>query len=302
MITVAICTHNNAALLAGTLDSLLSMTTPELDYEVLVVDNNSGDHTSQVVDAYGPRFGGKFRSTFEPQLGLSHARNRALKEARGDIVAFIDDDVEVAPDWLSAVEQAFRTHGASVVGGKSYLILPGPRPAWLTPRLEAELSRLDYGDETIVNTEEDLFGLNFSVQRDQAIALGGFDTTLGRSGQSLASGEETEFLRRTRAAGGIPVYEPRAVVGHVVPPQRLTRRWFRRRALAAGKSRCRCDINAGTCRSVRAAIEDALRCAGSAARAQLSGRTATGTRFERRLAAIRAWGYLLERVFRAHRG
>src|SRR4030042_5670392 len=103
IITVSIQTFNNADTLARTLESLRSLRRPpEVEHEILVVDNNSTDNTSQVLDAYAKALTPRLRSVFEPQQGLSHARNRALREARGEIVSFIDEDVIVDPDWLGA--------------------------------------------------------------------------------------------------------------------------------------------------------------------------------------------------------
>ncbi|OHB68797.1 MAG: hypothetical protein A2Y77_17230 [Planctomycetes bacterium RBG_13_62_9] len=230
IITVSIQTFNNADTLARTLESLRSLRRPpEVEHEILVVDNNSTDNTSQVLDAYAKALTPRLRSVFEPQQGLSHARNRALREARGEIVSFIDDDVIVDPDWLGAVASAFQEHSADIVGGRSYLIYPAVKPAWLTEAHERLLSRLDYGDKVIVGIQEQLFGLNFSVRRDVALRVGGFDPAVGRLGRSLGCGEEKDLQDRIVEAGGLVVYEPRAVVGHVVRPERLTKKWFLKR-------------------------------------------------------------------------
>lgn len=230
MITIAICTYNNADSLSITLESLRHLYCPEeLKYEILVVDNNSNDRTHEVVKQYVGIFKHRLRYVFEGQQGLSHARNRALKDAESQIVSFIDDDVKVDQRWLEAIANAFEKYSASVVGGKSYLIFPGKKPEWLSPRIETMLSRLDYGDEALVDTDNELFGLNFSVMRSDALSIGGFNTNFGRCGKSLSSGEETDFLKRIRKNGGIAVYEPSAIVGHIIPPERLTKKWFFKR-------------------------------------------------------------------------
>jgi len=237
VITVSIQTYNNADTLARTLESLRQLrSVPCLEYEILVVDNNCTDGTAAVLDRYAKILSPRFRHVLEREQGLSHARNRALHEARGEIVSFLDDDVLVDPGWLVAVASAFEEHDADIVGGKSYLVYPSEKPAWLTAEYEELLSRIDYGDQVIVGIEKQLFGLNFSVRRESAIAAGGFNPALGRIGGGLGSGEEKDLQDRVAQAGGVIVYEPRAIVGHIVRPERLRKGWFVRRVYRGAMS------------------------------------------------------------------
>ena len=164
------------------------------------MDNNSSDDTPDVIRRYRDVLGPRLRNVFEPRQGLSHARNRALAEAKGDIVSFIDDDVVVAPDWLAAVCDAFAAYSASVVGGRSYLIYPesSGRPVWLPAHREIMYSRLDYGLDPLVGTDKALFGLNFSVRQ----ARGGRG---GRLRQQFRQVREQSGLRRgKRFTGSYP--------------------------------------------------------------------------------------------------
>lgn len=265
MISIAVCTYNNAASLAMTLESLTGLACPpDLAYEILVIDNNSGGETREVFERYRETLGTRLRYVFESRQGLSHARNRAAKEAAGDIVSYIDDDVKVEPGWLAAVAAAFEKYAPAIVGGRSYLIYPSARPAWLPDRGEGLLSRLDYGDEAIVDTDRQLFGLNFSVKKEWLEKAGGFDGVLGRCGRSLRSGEEMDLQKRIRAQGGIAVYEPRAIVGHVVSVERLKKRWLLRRFFAAGRTDMILAMKSGDALpTVFQAVVRAVRCVGS---------------------------------------
>src|SRR5215469_2479676 len=101
-ISVVICTHNRCKLLKDTLVSLAQMAKPEgLPWELLVVDNNSSDQTKEVVESFSGGCELKPQYVFERAPGLSHARNRGVKESRADIISFLDDDVIVASDWLA---------------------------------------------------------------------------------------------------------------------------------------------------------------------------------------------------------
>src|SRR5262245_60987260 len=98
-ITITIQTYNRADEVRRTLWSLSKIDTRGVPpYEVLVVDNNSDDHTPSVVREFSSAFGSRLRYVSESRQGLSHARNRAITEARYEIVAFLDDDVEVDRD------------------------------------------------------------------------------------------------------------------------------------------------------------------------------------------------------------
>ncbi len=299
MISVAICTHNNAAKLAVALESLKGMVCPPaLEYEILVIDNNSSDETKKVVEEYGPVWGSRLRYVFEPNQGLSHARNRAMKEAVGDIVSYIDDDIKADAHWLSAVAAAFENYAdAAVVGGRSYLLFPSAPPVWLSEKCQLLLSRLDYGDQAIVGTDRDLFGLNFSVRKDWLQRVGGFNTSLGRCGRSLISGEESDLLKRIRPLGGIAVYEPAAVVGHIVSPERMRIRWFLRRFFCAGKENVTMDWKNGLAvPSVSQAAIHTVRCTGSIFKSIVLGDLSEKTLVDKLLMAAAALGGLDARV------
>jgi glycosyltransferase involved in cell wall biosynthesis len=293
-VSVTIQTYNRSAVLAQTLDSLRSLRCPEkADYEILVVDNNSSDDTPNVIRRYMDLLSPRLRSVFEPRQGLSHARNRALAEARGEIVSFIDDDVAVDSDWLIAVCDAFARHSASVVGGRSYLIYPTRegRPPWLAAHRETMYSRLDHGPETLVGTDKELFGLNFSVLKRMAIEVGGFDSAYGRCGANLACGEEGDLLDRVRRAGGVVVYEPRAVVGHRVPAERLAKKWVLTRAYYGGVSSERLSrVRGGRFERTGPLLVHALRCWGSVGRALLSRGMPPQEFFERQYHAYLSLG------------
>src|SRR5690242_18447539 len=109
-VSVILSTYNRAAQLGPALDHLLAQGRSAPSHEVIVVDNNSTDTTRQVVEARVARAGGHLRYVFESKQGLSYARNAGILAARGDIIAFTDDDVRVSPEWVQVVAQAFEMH------------------------------------------------------------------------------------------------------------------------------------------------------------------------------------------------
>jgi glycosyltransferase involved in cell wall biosynthesis len=121
-ITVILCTFNRCATLAKALSSVAASALPEsVQWEVLVVDNNSTDRTRAVVEEICSRHPGRFRYLFEARQGKSYALNTAVQTALGDLLAFVDDDVTVEPTWLHKLSAALQDSKWAGVGGR---ILP----------------------------------------------------------------------------------------------------------------------------------------------------------------------------------
>jgi glycosyltransferase involved in cell wall biosynthesis len=240
-VTVTIQTYNRADCLRQTLRSLESLRCPDgIDYEILVVDNNSTDQTADVVRESRASLEARLRYVTESRQGISHARNRAIAEARGDVVCFIDDDVLVDSGWLAGHVDTYRADSRTVaVGGRVLLQWPEgwTRPAWLTPDLQGCLSGLDVEAEgPFMRFPRYPFGCNMSVRRDVAQQIGGFHPELGRKKSGLISNEEKLFFRQIHAHGDQVAYAQEALVYHVVPWSRLTKTFFLRRAYAQGIS------------------------------------------------------------------
>lgn len=117
-ISVILCTYNRAQSLVNALESVATQTLPEsVEWEVLVVDNNSRDQTRDVVEDFCRRHTPRFRYVFEPNQGLCYARNSGVREARGDVLAFVDDDVTVEPGWLDNLTAPLRNGEWAGSGG-----------------------------------------------------------------------------------------------------------------------------------------------------------------------------------------
>ena len=235
-LTVVICTLNRRDSL---LDSVASVAedVEGLAAEIVVVDNGSTDDTFEVVSNLAgadPRI----VAVRESRLGLSQARNTGAGIARGSVVAFIDDDAVVLRGWAAALLRGFENSPAVAVGGKSILDWPGGRrPKWLPKRYESLYSGVDYGEvATRLNPPHIPYGVNMAFRSDWLRELGGFDTRLGRKGESLVSCEEQDLFLRVRSAGGEIWYLPEAIVRHRVEMARARRKWMIRRAFAQGRT------------------------------------------------------------------
>ncbi len=237
-LTVLVCTHNRAELLRGALKSLEGQSLPRDRFEVLVVDNASTDSTATVVAEAATRGKIEIRCIRETELGLDAARNRGIREAVGEVVAFLDDDARARHDWAAQVLEGFEHHDATILGGRVDLIWEDPRPAWFSDVLLRYLIHCDYGQEVVpVISPPWLYGTNVAFRRSLFQQIGLFRLDLDRKGGSLMGGGDTEFFERAHARRHRILYLPSLVVRHLVPAFRLTRAFFRERLFYSGYTR-----------------------------------------------------------------
>ncbi len=228
-ITVILCTYNRSATLKNALNSVAASVVPQsVRWEVLVVDNNSTDKTREVVQSFCTKYPGKFKYLLEQQQGVSYARNAGIRESSSDVIAFMDDDVTVDPQWLWNLTKSLHGGEWSGVGGRILPLWECSPPEWLpieSPHMSGPFVAFDRGSEAIP-LDESPFGANMAFRREVFERHGGFRTDLGRSADNLMSNEDTEFGRRLLAAGRRLRYEPSAVMRHPVAENRLTKKYL----------------------------------------------------------------------------
>jgi glycosyltransferase involved in cell wall biosynthesis len=241
-VTVVLCTCNRCSSLPTALDSVAAQLLPDsVNWEVVVVDNNSTDQTREVAGGYCLKYPDRFRYVFEPQQGLSRARNAGICAARGEIVAFIDDDVIAEPTWLMNLTASLQDRKWAGAGGRIVPPQDFTPPAWLTVGGETDLvgallPLFDLGDQAR-EMKRPPYGTNMAFRKEMFDKHGIFRTDLGRCGSSLLMGEDTEFGNRLMSAGECLRYEPLAVVEHPVPQERLSKKWFRAWWFGFGRTR-----------------------------------------------------------------
>lgn len=231
-LSIIVCTHNRSGSLRAALNHLFSLQTGELSIEIIVVDNNSTDDTAEVVRELRANAPVAIRCAFEAAQGISHARNTGLALARGAVVAFTDDDIEVSPGWALQIVEAFTAHPeVDCVGGRVLPIWPPGVPSWLTRDRWAPLAILDYGNEPLYLSDDDprcLVGANLAFRRDVFARIGGFSPAVQRVKDGIGSIEDHEFLLRMWWTGAMALYAPEIVVMAPVDPDRLLKRYHRR--------------------------------------------------------------------------
>lgn len=233
-----ICTHNRRDHVPAAVRSLLAQTAPSDIFEILVVDNASTDGTSEVLAA---EFGKLecFRCVGEPSAGVSAARNTGWREARGRVVAYLDDDMRAAPDWVERIHAVFASPptGLGCLVGRVLLDWPSPKPAWLSHDMSMCLSLIDWGQERqALGPDRHFSGGNLALERALLEDMGGFPSFLGRVGDKLLSNEEVLLGLRIRERGLTVLYDPAVAGHHYVHPERMLPGWFVRRSFWQGVS------------------------------------------------------------------
>jgi GT2 family glycosyltransferase len=227
--SIIVCSYNRADSLSDTLAALKAQVTRELSWEIIIVDNNSSDHTKLIVESAKA---GDIPITyaFEPQQGLSFARNKGIAMAHGDIILFTDDDVCPAQDWLQTIINGMNDTNCAACGGYIEPIWQSQPPHWLTEKFHGFLAiKMDEtGPKAITQVDATPYGANMAFRREIFSKYGEFDVGRGRKGGNLASGEDDEMFQRIFQAGDSIMYFPAARVKHKVESFRLKKSYFRR--------------------------------------------------------------------------
>lgn len=228
-VTVILCTYNRCQSLAKALESVARSKVPDsIQWEVLVVDNNSRDATRSVVEEFCRLYPSRFRYLFEPKQGKSYALNTGCQTANADILAFMDDDVEVDSHWLHNLTAPLNCCDWAGAGGR---ILPevGFVPGrWMDVRRRdalAPLAIFDLGGEA-GELSESPFGTNMAFRKEMFAKYGDFRTDLGPQPGCEIKNEDAEFGCRLLERGERLWYEPSAVVYHSIPKARVQKSYF----------------------------------------------------------------------------
>lgn len=213
-LSVIIPTRDRSDIIGGCLDRLLIETGPL--FETIVVDSSSTENTQKILSRY-PRVINHRLGNITNSMVL--ARNVGISTARGEIIAFLDDDCYIRPGWLRELSNAFDDQEVVAAGGR-IIYHPWKLCNYGEPIALVDLEKdIVWGEwdrlaDTCLNVPT-LPGGNCAVRRDAALAAGGFDTNFIGS----ANLEETDFFLRVSKLGGRFVFVPTAVVEHRAAPR-----------------------------------------------------------------------------------
>lgn len=227
-------------MLRETLESVAALELPAgFEAECIVVDNNSTDDTAAVAEQFARAASFPTRCVFEPQPGSSYARNRAVSEAQGDFILFIDDDAVAERRWAVELVAALEARKLDAACGMVIARWSRPPPRWLGPSVYIKLAvhnedALRAAPAAASETIHNYFSANVGFRRETFALFGGFREELGVVGGNPMSGEDTELFERIMRLGGAMGFVAAARVHHLIPPERMTRAYLRRKAYAFG--------------------------------------------------------------------
>lgn len=240
MITATISTYNRERYLPGVLNSLARQTLDKSRFEVVLVNNNSPGNTEEIARDFSnehPEIA--FSYHLETKQGLSHGRNRGIKEAKGKYITFIDDDAFLAEDYLEKILGYFeKMSDVAAIGSKIDLHYEDIIPDWENKYLNSLLGYFNLGDQERIFPKNDYprgSNMSFSMQVFEKVGL--FNPELGRIGAGMGGSEEKDmFMRIYNETNLKVVYVPDALVYHCVPIERTTREFIKKQALGTGRS------------------------------------------------------------------
>jgi glucosyl-dolichyl phosphate glucuronosyltransferase len=240
-VSVILPTFNRAESLRHTLDTFSRLVIlPALNWELVLVDNNSNDHTREVARDFAKHSWFTVRYVFEKAQGRSHALNAGITAARGDILAFTDDDVLLHPDWLANLNNTFMNFDCAAVAGRVVPVWNHPKPSWLEMEEQQAVVHFEFGDET-KQFDRPPLGANSAFRRAMFQKYGLFRPDLGVSSNQRITCEDTEFGFRLLRAGEKIVYAADAIIYHPVEPSRVTKNYFLRWFYNEGRSVTRAE-------------------------------------------------------------
>ena len=282
MISVIICTYNREKYIYNVLESLAKGTLNPDGYEIVLIDNNCSDNTAAQIDRFEAAWPDvKLRRFIETNQGLSFARNRGIKEAKGDVLIFLDDDAFPRPDYLSTITSVMSSHPEiNCFGGE---IVPQfedeKKPEWLCDWNLSWVSGLKMSGGLKEFSKKYPIGANMGFRKVVFEICGLFNTSLGRSKGNLMGGEEKDIFQRIGNAGFKIYYIPGIDVIHMIPPSRTSLEYVARLGLGVGMSeRIRCKA-LGPAAFVRRVLSEAVKWCGTLVlwfRYALEGRSACG--------------------------
>jgi succinoglycan biosynthesis protein ExoM len=228
-ICVCICTFKRAELLRRLLVGLNKQRTDGLfTYSVVVADNDPAQSARPVLASFSSAALVRVTYCFESEQNIALARNKALKHAEGDFIAFIDDDEHPADDWLLNLFKTRELYGVDGVLGPVKPYFEQDPPKWAMKGRFFE--RPTYNTGYSVNWEQARTG-NVLFARDILNAV-----DIPFRSEFNTAGEDVDFFRRMMENGRKFVWCNEAIVYEVVPASRCTRRYLLRRALLRGSN------------------------------------------------------------------
>jgi len=243
-VSIILCTHRSERYedFVEAINSLNAQSCDNGTLEIVVVVDGNKELYDKILKSgieEADKVKGKVKVILnEKNLGLSESRNKGIIEAKGDIIAFFDDDAVADENWLRELLKVYKERDAIAAGGKLLPKWTSKKPNFLPEEYYWLIGATHKGFPEEVTEVRNTFGSNLSFKAEVLKALNGFRGEMGVKGKGLRQGEKTELCERMREKFGRGVvYNPEAVVYHKVFPERLRMRFLLRRAFWQGYSK-----------------------------------------------------------------
>lgn len=238
--SVIFCTYNREKYIYNAMKSIAEQDFPYTDYEIVLINNNSTDSTESICNRFRedyPQVG--FRYFIETNQGLSYARNRGVKESRGDILVFVDDDATVFESYLPSINIFFDAYPeVNACGGPIVPVYEVEKPKWLSHYTEQLLGGALYEGDKVKPFRNGKYpgGGNSAFRKEVFEKYGLFNVELGRKGTGLIGAEEKDLYDRLIRGSEQFYYLPQMGIYHYIPEKKLTKAHFRELTYSIGKS------------------------------------------------------------------
>ena len=236
-ISAVICSYNRARFILAAVESIFNQNFDKSEYEVIVVDNNSKDNTVELLEKYKqshPDY--NFSYFVEYNQGVAYTRSRCALEAKGAIVAYLDDDSTAQPLWLQHIVSFYDAHPTVYsTGGKITPVFLTDIPDWYSKYFFGLVGNFNLGDKELKLVKERYpCGANMSFRKKVFEEIGYFNHSLGRKGTGLIATEEKEIYKRILAAGHDVYYLPYVEVLHSVESNKFDKNYVKRHSKGIG--------------------------------------------------------------------
>jgi len=235
LVSVIICTYSMARIkdLLDAVESLYNQTYEPIEI-IVVVDHNPG-----LFEKLKRILGDKVRLFHNQEVrGLSGSRNFGIERAMGDFIAFLDDDAVACEDWIEQLLVPFKDHRVAAVGGLTLPRWEEKPPSWLPAEFLWVMGCTYQGHIDSIGKVRNVFGGNSCFRKSCMEQVGKFLPSIGRIGNKMLTGEETEYCMRIWQM--LPdhqiLFNPKARIYHKVPRQRTNLKYFIRRTYGSGYS------------------------------------------------------------------
>ena len=238
-VSVIVCTYNREDYILDALMSLKDQSADYSNYEVLLIDNNSNDRTPLICMQFAQQKGSlNYHYYKEPKQGLSHARNRGIELATGEIIAFIDDDAVASKHYIQEIIAFFNENEqVGAIGGRIFPKYETQKPVWMPNQLTPLFSIIDLGEKNIpFKSGKYPVGANMAFRKSVFNTCGNFNIALGRTGKNMLGGEEKDIFYRIISHSILVWYAAKPWVYHLVPQSRTTKIFIKQQAIGVGQS------------------------------------------------------------------